>query len=127
MFLNTLFFGLCLGLGKVSILLLYLQLFAVQRPVRLAIYLALFFTVGLYITFIPCDAYFEAPHIGESWDDLVLNGRPNKAVPWSLAIGAGSILIDLYIFILPIPILLKLHTSTSKRMQILLLFGTALL
>lgn len=127
MFLNTLFFGLCLGLAKVSILLLYLQLFAVQRPMRLAIYLALFFTIGLYITFIPCDVYFEAPHIGESWDDLVTNGRPNKAVAWSLAIGAGSVAIDLYIFVLPIPILMKLHTSGSKRLQIIALFGTALL
>lgn len=126
-FCNSLFFGLCLGLAKVSILLLYLQLLAVERGMRLAVYAGLFFTVGLYITFIPCVSYYEAPHIGGTWAAMVTNGQPNQAVPWSLVVGAGSILIDLYIFVLPIPVLVKLHTSVAKRLQIIGLFSTALL
>lgn len=125
-FCNTLLFGLCLGVSKVTIMLLYLELFAVQRRMRIATYVGIAFTIGLYITFIPCSAYFEAPHIGQTWSDLVTNGQPNHAVPWSIAIGVGSVLIDIYIFILPIPVLLRLHMSTSKRIQLVALFGTAL-
>jgi hypothetical protein len=69
------------GRPVVSILLLYLQLFAVQRPFHLVIYFTLFFTIDLYITFILYNVYFKAPHIGESWDNLILNGYPNKAIP----------------------------------------------
>ncbi|PHH88067.1 hypothetical protein CDD83_8041 [Cordyceps sp. RAO-2017] len=126
LFCNSLTFGLSLGLAKVAILLLYLDLFSVYERMRIAIFAGLAFTIGLYVTFIPCVSYFQAPHIGDSWSDLVANGQLSRVVPWTMVIGVGSILIDLYIFILPIPVLLRLQLSTSKRLRLVSLFGIAL-
>ncbi|KAI0118648.1 hypothetical protein GGR51DRAFT_128195 [Nemania sp. FL0031] len=128
---HSLLFGLALLFSKAAIFLLYLEIFGTNRRTRLLIWVGLVLTVLLYSTFIPFTSVYNAPAAGQSWDGLFARiadlKRAQVILRWSLAIGAGSILLDFYIFILPIPILTKLHVSKIKRLQLTALFGTALL
>lgn len=46
---------------------------------------------------------------------------------WSLLWGTLDILIDIYIFILPLPIIFKLNLSKKKKLQVSAIFFIALL
>lgn len=128
---HTLLFGTVLLTSKAAIFCLYLEIFGRNRKTRRLIWAGLICTVILYSTFIPFASVYDAPAAGTSWDQLFAQiadlNRAHVILYWSLGIGAGSILLDTYIFILPIPILLKLHVSKVKRLQLLAVFGTALL
>lgn len=120
-------YGPTIYFAKSSLLLLYLQFFSVQRPIRIATWVGLV-AVGLcYWSNIPIEAPFLAPWPGETWQDVVLNGRPQKISPWGFVQGPLNIVIDLYTFILPFPILAKLKLSSRRRLELLVIFSTAFL
>jgi len=93
---------------------------------RIAIRLGICFTALLYFTNIPLSAILSAPHVGETWFSVLLSGRPQKELVWGVVQAVLGILLDLYIFILPIPTILKLALSTKKKIQLLAVFTTAL-
>jgi hypothetical protein len=128
---HTLLFGFTLFFSKAAIFLLYLEIFGTQRRTRYFIWGGLAAAAVLYVTFLPFASIFDAPAAGQSWEDLFAQisdlARAKVILDWSLVIGSGSILLDVYIFALPIPILAKLHTSKAKRLQLFVVFGTALL
>lgn len=128
---HPLLFGMALLFSKAAIFLLYLEIFGTNRTTRRFIYAGLAATVLLYITFIPMTALYIAPRAGASWSSLFAQiADLSKALPilrWSLAIGAGSTLLDFYIFILPMPIVHRLHITRAKRLKLVAIFGTALL
>lgn len=92
---------------------------------RIAIYIGLVFLTLLYWAGVPLESYFSAPHVGQSWDELLINGSPARLNYWGIVQGSGAVLVDLYIFILPMPIVAKLHLSTKKRLQLICVFFTA--
>lgn len=78
---------------------------------------------GVIITSILC-----AARIGETWDPLAgvsLSMRCQKSVYWGIVQGACAIFIDVLIFVLPIPIVMKLQLPTRRKVQILGVFMTA--
>lgn len=93
---------------------------------RIAIRFGIGFAGLLYFTSIPLAAIMSAPHVGETWASVLLSGRPQKELIWGVVQAALSILLDLFIFILPIPVILRLNLSTRKKIQILAVFTTAL-
>ncbi|KAI2471076.1 hypothetical protein F4781DRAFT_141846 [Annulohypoxylon bovei var. microspora] len=128
-FLITALFSF-IGLCKAAILLMYLQLFSISRGMRIAIWIGLVFDFLIYIPSIPMAAIYEAPRIGQSWDDmliLITQRQDSILVPYGVATGVASVLLDFYIFILPLPIIARLNLSRSKKIQISLVFMTALL
>ncbi|KAJ3577844.1 hypothetical protein NPX13_g2718 [Xylaria arbuscula] len=128
---HTLIFGIVLLTSKAAIFCLYLEIFGTNPKTRRLIMVGLICTGILYSTFIPFASVYEAPAAGTSWENLFAQiadlNRARVVLYWSLGIGAGSILLDAYIFILPIPILSNLHVSKVKQLQLLAVFGTALL
>ncbi|KAI2634783.1 hypothetical protein GGS26DRAFT_524281 [Hypomontagnella submonticulosa] len=118
------------SLCKAAILLMYLQLFSVSRGMRIAVWIGLVFDFLLFIPSVPMAAIYEAPRPGHSWEEMITANERNQVdilVPYAIATGAVSVLLDLYIFILPLPIIIKLHLSLSKKIQVALVFMTALL
>ncbi|KAJ4385379.1 hypothetical protein N0V93_009806 [Gnomoniopsis smithogilvyi] len=106
---------------------MYLQFFGIKRPMRIAVYVGLAVTFAAYWTSIPIAAYYGAPHSGETWEELFVNLRPAKEAYWGFAQGVCAIVLDIYIFILPLPVLWRLHMDRAKRLQLLGVFGTALI
>lgn len=112
--------------SKASIFLLFHQIFEVQSAMRIAITAGITFCGLLYFINIPISALLSAPHVGETWAGVLTSGRPQKNLLWGVVQAALSILLDLYIFILPIPVILRLHLSTKKKIQLIAVFTTAL-
>lgn len=80
-----------------------------------------------YFTGIPIEAYYNPPSPGQSWNDLMLSGKPNRAIYFGLVQSTMGIILDLYIFTIPLPILYRLQLSRKKRIQVIAVFSTALL
>ncbi|KAI1363929.1 hypothetical protein F5Y08DRAFT_308441 [Xylaria arbuscula] len=126
-FSNTLLVGPALYFSKSAIFLMYHQFFSVDKTVRIAIYIGLISTFLVYFPSIPLSAYYDAPHIGETWEDVLTNGSPFKLIYWGVVQGSLSVVLDFYIFILPLPMLSKLQLRSNKKRQLVAIFATALL
>ncbi|RHZ58925.1 uncharacterized protein CDV56_103076 [Aspergillus thermomutatus] len=113
--------------AKSSIFLLCRQIFTIQKAMKYAIRFGLLFTFVLYWPGVGLESYFAAPHVGESWDDLLVNRRPEHLIYWGVVQGTLSVVLDIYIFILPLPLLSKLQLPPKKRWQILAIFSTAMM
>lgn len=120
-------FGMTLLFSKAAILLLYLEIFGVKIGFRVAVYIGLTFNALLCLTFFPMASYYNAPHAGKSWESLFSGHGEESLMPWGIVIGAGSVLVDIYILILPLHTIAGLHLATSKRLQLMAVFGTALM
>ncbi|RWA07969.1 hypothetical protein EKO27_g7134 [Xylaria grammica] len=112
--------------SKASILLLFHQLFEVNKPMRIAIRCGIAFTALLYIIAnIPLSVIFTAPHAGETWAGILADRDPRTQLIWAIVQSVFGLGLDLFIFILPIPVILKLHLSTKQKIQLLAVFATA--
>jgi len=115
-------------LAKLAILFLYLRLFQVRPAMRYAIYAGVVWTILTYLPNMFDFAYFCAAHPGEPWDiNVGLRCGDKKSLKWLLVSAGMSILLDLYILALPIPVVRKLNMSGRKRFGILLIFFAAFL
>lgn len=111
--------------SKASILLLFLTIFDIQPAMRLAIRIGFAAIICVYLPALPLAAYYNTPNPGQSWDDVMLSMKPADGIYWGIVQSALAILLDLYIFILPLPATARLQISRSKRHQLVLVFSTA--
>lgn len=112
--------------AKLSILLLYLRIFSLERRVRLYIYAGLVWTVCTYLPSLITASYLCLPHSGQTTAVSIINSCRN-AVPWYITSASMAIILDIFIFILPIPILIRLKLSGRRRLGLLLVFLAAIL
>lgn len=112
--------------AKSSIFLLFKQIFTIQKSMRIAIWVGLAFNFLIYFAGIAVATYYETPHAGEVWVDT-LDGRTLIPLPWWQAQSALCIVLDIYIFILPLPALLKLQLPTRNHIALIAVFSIALL
>ena len=122
------FIGPTIFFSKEAIFLLYLEIFHVKKGMRVAIFVGMVFTGFVYWTGIIIESIFCAAHIGESWDPLAgspITNRCLKSDYWGIVQGGCAIFIDVYIFALPIPVILQLQLGTRRKIQILGVFMTA--
>ncbi|TVY48328.1 hypothetical protein LOCC1_G001473 [Lachnellula occidentalis] len=113
--------------SKAAIFLLYRQIFAVQRCMRISINLGLFLTFLLYLPNIPIAALYQAPRWGDPWTSMLTSTRPQKIIIWGIIQSAISIVLDLYIFTLPLSTIARLNIPFNRRLQIIGVFATALI
>lgn len=110
--------------AKLSILLLYLRLFNVNRTTRWAIYAGMLWTLLTYLPFLIVTPYLCAPHVGKKWT-LDVAVRCNDAMRWEITSAAMAVVLDTYIFALPLPILKALPLSQGRKWGLGVVFGTA--
>lgn len=108
-----------------SIFLVYLRIFAIDKTMRYLIWFGLFWTFLLYIVQIPIDAYYCTPRNGKTWG--FENIHCDRTIPWAIVHGVVAVVLDFYIFLLPIPIVIRLQMSLKRRLSIIGVFGTAIL
>ncbi|KAK7995806.1 hypothetical protein PG991_015273 [Apiospora marii] len=117
---------------RAAIFLLYRQLFQVHsRSVRVAIRTGLVFTLLISAPIVVLAVIYLAPRPGEAWEQvLVRQSGSTTGYAYSLIAPvqrAGSVALDGFAFILPLPIITRLNLARGKRLQLRLLFSTALL
>ena len=94
---------------------------------RYGIWFGLTWNFLLYWINVPLEPYFCAPRLGHKWDVEAVAGTCTKYVIFSVVQGALAVALDLYIFVLPIPVILRLKMSRKRRLSVLGVFGTAVL
>ncbi|CAG8949654.1 hypothetical protein HYFRA_00007888 [Hymenoscyphus fraxineus] len=110
--------------AKISILLLYLRIFTVKKEIRYLIYGGIAWTIVTYGPFIVTINWYCAPHIGEDWGLKSLL-RCSKFADWQIFATVMGVILDLFILILPMPLLRRLHLSRNKKVGLIFVFGTA--
>lgn len=115
-------------LAKFSILWLYLRLFRVKRPMRYAVFAGIVWAALTYLPNMVVSAYWCAPHAGDPWDfNVGIRCGAKGPLKWLVASAVMSVVLDIYIVILPIPVILGLKLSGRKRLGLLIIFTTAIL
>jgi hypothetical protein len=110
--------------AKLSIFLLYLQIFKISDVMRYAIFFGIAFNVVLYWPFVIVMSYFCAPEIGQG-AAVEVNSECTRLTPYTIAQGAAIVVLDLYIFLLPLSTVLRLRLSPIKKIAALTVFMTA--
>ncbi|KAG9233259.1 hypothetical protein BJ875DRAFT_426244 [Amylocarpus encephaloides] len=109
---------------KISILLLYLRIFTIKRIIRQIIYFGIVWSVLTYSPFVVTASWYCAPHVGEEWN-MTVALRCRHFDYWQIASSAMAIMLDVFILVLPMPLLRELQLSKSKKMGVIVVFSTA--
>ncbi|KAI0169802.1 hypothetical protein GGR52DRAFT_551635 [Hypoxylon sp. FL1284] len=119
-------YAMALLFSKAAIFLLYLQIFGIKASMHIAVYIGLAFNALLYTTFIPTASIFSAPRPGRPWVSIATEDNSHILASCGVVIGVSSVILDVYILVLPLPIIYHLATSSSRRLQLAAVFGAAL-
>ena len=112
---------------KTAILLLYLQIFSAHRTIRIIAYVGIVVTALTHWTTVPLELAYGCPTPGTTWTDLLTDGKPAKLIYYGPVQGSLAVIIDICIFVLPLPVLWKLNMTLRKRIALCAVFFTALL
>jgi hypothetical protein len=115
--------------AKTATLMMFHQIFVISTPMRIAIRAGIAFTFVFYALGLCISSYFSAPHVGQGWDHLLSPDREGGDVSlhWAVVQGSVGLALDIYIFILPLPMVARLKLSTRKKIQVTALFLVAVL
>jgi hypothetical protein len=120
-------YGPAMWFAKTAVLTLYLRLFNVYTWVRWACYIGIGFTCLAYWSLVPVSVVYNFPHgPNERWDLAMTVGSAPAQVPFVI-MGVISVVSDVYIFVLPLPVLLRLHVSWRRKLGLCLVFMTAIM
>lgn len=106
---------------------MYLQIFGPLPWLRKTVYFGLFVNWGFYIAVIAASIYYQAPNAGQTWQEGFMNARYTESFNMTLPIASGSLILDTYIFILPLVAVSKLQLTTKKKLGVIAVFTTGLM
>lgn len=106
---------------KTSLSLFFIRLFGTLKWVRVLCYSIMTLSFLAYVSFEIAYLVLCIPHAGEEWDAALLQ-RCAILAPSTIAVGVGSVLIDLAMFILPFPIIAGLVLSRAKKRGLFVIF-----
>jgi hypothetical protein len=113
-------------LAKFSILWLYRHLFGIKKSMRVAVYIGIAWAAITYLPNMAIAANWCAARWGQPWDFSVgMRCAEKLPLKWLVASAAMSVVLDIYIFVLPIPVVMGLRLSGRKRFGVLIIFTTA--
>lgn len=107
---------------KLTVFLMYLQLFRPFKFLRICVYIGATITILLYGAAEICFMVFLTPKKGQSFAFVANTTRPFKAGDLSIPIAAVGLGLDIYLLILPISVVVQLHLPTRRRIGVILIF-----
>ncbi|KAL4935413.1 hypothetical protein BDV06DRAFT_228852 [Aspergillus oleicola] len=109
------------GLIKLALLFFYYRIFPRHNRIRYFIIFGVLFVVVSHTTLLFCTVFACSP-VQRSWDPT-LPGRCWDPIILPYLSGALSVATDFYVLLLPVKTLWGLHTTTRKRIRLLIVFG----
>ncbi|KAI1653873.1 hypothetical protein F4813DRAFT_373072 [Daldinia decipiens] len=109
---------------KLTFLFLYRRIFSPQTKSKYFIYGAIYFVVCLN-TALLFTTIFECSPVARSWNSALDGHCINPKILPYLS-GVTSFLTDIYILILPIPLLWHLNMGRKRKFRLIAIFGTGL-
>ena len=116
-------YTLTVNFAKLALFLLYYRLFASHRGTKIAIYSGIVINCLIYVSFAISYCVLCIPGRGESWVATKCT-RSNKQNDF---LGTFSLASDLYIFVLPLPVLSSLQMPFGRKLGVAATFGTGLM
>ena len=114
--------------AKLSLFLLHYRLFSTHKWVRYLVYIGITLTFVLYSTSLAINGYLCLPHHGENWILALLTSRCHRQIILVAYIqGPLNILGDVFLLLLPLPVVWKLQVSSQKKFGIIAIFLTGFL
>jgi hypothetical protein len=111
-------------LGKCCVLALYYRIFGRSRTIRCQIYATLILCIPIVATGMALVVLF-APGPGGSWANSKLVDTTERRNEWMPLVSAViSLVVDLSILIMPIPVIVRLNMSRRNKGGVLALFLT---
>lgn len=107
------FYVLSLAGFKSALILLYLQIFGINKKFRYVCYGALFYTLG-YLTCNALTEFLGCHPIAKKWQPT-LEGHCLNSIAANIIYGAGHMTSDLLIGILPLWMVWKLQFPTARQ------------
>ncbi|KAL4905500.1 hypothetical protein BDW74DRAFT_167725 [Aspergillus multicolor] len=117
------FYDFAIVSTKLSVLALYYRVFPKPALRRVVIATAVF--VVLWLATMSFVLGFQCRPIQRFWDSDV-DGKCFNLVAFSYFTNITNLVTDLWIFVLPLPIILRLHISRNKKIGLSLLFSVGL-
>ncbi|KAL9009101.1 MAG: hypothetical protein Q9173_005838 [Seirophora scorigena] len=114
-------------MAKLSLLVLYLEVFRPSQKMRYAIYFGIVFTTAFYTGSFIAFCVMAIPRPGQSLIQVLYSNEVALLIPLSFAMGAVNVASDFYIFLLPIPAVCQLQLATKKKIGYCAIFGTGFL
>ena len=113
--------------AKAALFLLYYQVFSLDHWTKIAIYIGIIFTSLFYLATGVTNLVLCVPWRNESWTSTPYVERCYRAEVMGDIQGVFGLVSDLYIFVLPLPILYTLHMSFKKKIAVTAVFLTGLM
>lgn len=111
---------------KLTVFLMYLQLFRPFKFLRICVYIGATITILFYGAAEICWMVFLTPRKGQSFASLANTPRLLKAGDLSIPVAAVGLGIDLYLLVLPISVVVQLNLPTRRKIRVILIFLTGL-
>lgn len=116
-------YGPTVFFAKLSLFWLFLRIFSPNCRTRYLIYFGIASTFAVYMTTSAYFGYLCIPRPGQTWLERI-SGQCTKSRPVIICQGIFAVISDLYLFILPIPIVWRLQVPLRKRIGICVIFAT---
>ena len=114
-------------MAKLSLLVLYLEIFRPNVITRYFIYFGIAFVGLVYTSMLIAFAVLSIPKPGQSLLVSILSPDTAKDIPLGIVQGSVNIASDFYILTLPIPGVWNLQLPLKKRLGVIAIFMTGLL
>ncbi|KAL8719428.1 MAG: hypothetical protein Q9225_003571 [Loekoesia sp. 1 TL-2023] len=111
-------------MAKLSLLVLYLEVFRPDAKLRYAVYSGIIFVAICYTAFFIAYCVLAIPRPGQTLIGTMLSDGVASLPSLAIAQGAINVASDFYIFLLPIPGVLQLQLPTMKKIGICAIFMT---
>ncbi|MCJ1430187.1 hypothetical protein MMC29_008103 [Sticta canariensis] len=112
--------------AKSSLFLLYYRLFTTRKFIRHAIVFGIAFSFIIYFSNMTIVGVLCAPQVGHHWDWMTVV-KCSRSPVFGFALGIQNLALDIYLVILPIPVILSLQLSAKKKIGVLAIFMVGLL
>ena len=125
-FVISMSYGPTAFFAKLSLFWLYLRLFRPDYWTRILIYFGICITFVFYTATTVAGGVLCIPRSEESWAEVAFT-RCQKNVITGFYLGIFNVVSDLYILILPIPVIWQLQMPTRKKIGVCAIFMTGIL
>lgn len=109
--------------AKASILLLYIRLFGLIQWIRCLVWIGMIFLFLVTWVTVPLFIVYCAPRHGAPWVAAVMS-RCQRTAVLGILHGIFHVLFDIFIIVLPVPVIWNLNLEFRKKLGVLAVFMT---
>lgn len=121
-------YGPGLWCAKMAILVLQLRVFAPKTWFRVAVYIGIALVTLVHWSNVPIYGILCTPRKGERWDMALLSSkRCSVASTQTVVTGAIGTALEIYMLILPLPIIAELNLAPRRKLGLVLVFMAGIL